>query len=567
MLSLLDLPTEILLQIVEHACAPSDCVTVYALCRTSKELWHLSRGHRFTSAQVVGWKALLALEELYSSLPESSEERRKGIVNLFVDLPCLFQAAYPEGPIWCNEDDSDDGCYVFRKDYDLVTTGEEDEGYLSEGDLVELEMVEKVVPGTGRRHTILGDRCRLYEAEGDVERGYDQDGAYIEGTHSDSEGYEGDSDPDTEERFDESELEYRAVSPSMISELWAELKDLANDAKGAPIPSLASNTQQGHHLPRDLGLLPSEESDDDASYAPSELVSDRDQRAYTMTMDQVYRTIEAKVHSAEFSTTDESVLWDSEDELEYASLAISESEAQYVAGTQVSTEEWDSGPELHGYGDNEPLDLTFLEQEHRSRSSRMAFTVYSALYRLLEANGETMEVLTLHWKPLHDLHLCRIFPILPKLRSLTLCRHESTDYSIGIAPGPDNLQDVQDKLFPSLERLDHDCLMLSNWTSRYRALILKLHTFVYFTVSCNWIRHTLDFTHHSPLPSSVKVIRIHCTCEDSENARPNCRETVMTYLANIVDIVIVHSVDIKQEWLDQLESPVSFRLPFQRRQT
>ncbi|KAF5338735.1 hypothetical protein D9611_013352 [Ephemerocybe angulata] len=568
MMALLDLPTEILLQIIEYACASPDCTTVYSLCRTSKELWNLSRGHRFTSALVVGWEALLTLEKVYSTLPEDSEERRKGIVNMCVDLPCLFQAAYPEGPIWCEEYEEDDSPYVFGKDYDLVTTEGEDEGeedgrMLSDG-TEEVEM--PVVPGTSQQRTEpegSGD----YEGHvgDDGEHGEDQDGVSSEQDRSDSEGYEGDSDSHSDDSSDsESELESRELSASAVSKLWAELVDVMEDAEKARIPSILGDDQQGP--PSNLELYPSEGSDADPSYAPSESISDRVYQHGSMSMAEVYRMIEGKGRPGELSTTDDSVLWDTEDDLEFASsLSISESEIQDITTRIWTDEELNAIPIGDGLGSIKPLDFAFLERDDR-RSSKIEFEVYSALRRLLEANSTTLEVFTLHWKPQSDYHPCRLFPVLPKLRSLALYRHTSEDYYIGRAPGPypgDN-EDPQKALFPSIERLDYDCSMLreTGWYRRCPTLVMGLHRFQYATIPCKWVISARTHV-HSLLPSSLKALRIHCTCEDFGNDREGCREDMERILPSSINLTIVHSVDIRQDWLDQLDSPSSSHLPFQ----
>lgn len=122
-----DLPTELLRLIVENACVPSDCASLYILAVQDLkpfELWNRFRVH--DSHQLELWAGrCFSLEEVYSALPEDSKERRRRIFSLFVDLTYLnlFQAAYPNCPIVWNEDEGDDSPYLFGKGYDLVRWG------------------------------------------------------------------------------------------------------------------------------------------------------------------------------------------------------------------------------------------------------------------------------------------------------------------------------------------------------------------------------------------------------------------------------------------------------------
>ncbi|KAJ2911537.1 hypothetical protein MD484_g8877, partial [Candolleomyces efflorescens] len=109
-----DIPLEIWHRILELTCTDDlRCITSHALSLTSRELWHISRYHRYHSVTIRGWKDLLAFEEEFGSYPRLAERNggranvgmapsgdddggHGGITHLHIELEELWSVAYPD---------------------------------------------------------------------------------------------------------------------------------------------------------------------------------------------------------------------------------------------------------------------------------------------------------------------------------------------------------------------------------------------------------------------------------------------------------------------------------------
>ena len=95
-------------QIFDIACQ-DDGTTGLSLSSTSRDVRALSASHRYQSVQVVGWRQLLAFEGIVAKLPKEQQ----GIVNLYIELPSVFEAGYPDHEMLLPEIYSDDESYVY----------------------------------------------------------------------------------------------------------------------------------------------------------------------------------------------------------------------------------------------------------------------------------------------------------------------------------------------------------------------------------------------------------------------------------------------------------------------
>lgn len=203
--------------------------------------------------------------------------------------------------------------------------------------------------------------------------------------------------------------------------------------------------------------------------------------------------------------------------------------------------------------------LEDLQADSNSESCQAEGYAYAVLHRVFKACTDTLEMLTLFWRPLNGFKAEALFPVLPRLRSLVVWRNQDVSVPEGIEfhrtydhwwSGDIYQIPKQTILFPVLKRLDYNRIFDVLWFKFMSRAELPLE---YVSVPCKEFECVISFNAVSSFltflasasfnyPQTIKRLRICCDCPNE-----SCSEG-----AAAPPSLRVNSVDVKKEWVDQV---------------
>ncbi|KAJ3529375.1 hypothetical protein NMY22_g9022 [Coprinellus aureogranulatus] len=254
-----------------------------------------------------------------------------------------------------------------------------------------------------------------------------------------------------------------------------------------------------------------------------------------------------RLYDSEGSDVEEE--WDSEDEIEYGSPIPSEQlELEEDAAAFVNPGDEQPWPVFRDRDRCKTIED--LQQAQNIQSCQAEGHCYAALHRVLKVSADTLEILTIAWKPAHGIEGAYLFPVLPKLRSLTLWGDgdELTsqflrlafDWGRGVV-----LQFFNETtaLFPALRRLDHGVPITEEFYRNMQAASPKID---YISVPCSLV--SIIAHPKTTTPPGINRIRIYCDC----NREGGCVRRRLGALVRNSFLAEAQSIDVKKEWVDQV---------------